>query len=167
MNLPLNRPSIRPKYHDWVFRLFIAIPVAFYMMLYREEVRWYEALDSGSFWLGLAFSYLTCLLLLWLINRLSYRLDSWYQWRNDTLLRLLYQFALGFAAPAALTILLVSAFFHMIFGLDIQDTEYFSDDYPLVVLLILMGNLYYLVYYLWIVPHPGYVPVAEVIDYLE
>lgn len=93
----LNRPLIRPIYNDRIFRTMISIPVAFYMMLYRENERWFEALFYLNFWIGVVFSYGTCLLLLWLINRVCYRLDKTYRWRTTTVIRLLYQFSWGFA----------------------------------------------------------------------
>lgn len=66
-----------------------------------------------------------------------------------------------------MAILFVTLFFAIVGSVDIRETEYFTHDFPLVMLLILMGNLYYLAYYLWVVPPPGYIPAADVAAYLK
>jgi hypothetical protein len=48
------------------------------------------------------------------------------------------------------TFLLVLLAFFIIFDVNIIRTEYPTHDFPLVILLIVLANLYYLTYYLWL-----------------
>lgn len=157
--------SKKPIYRDLTFRILISIPAAAYMVLYREQDSLWESFFDLSFWIGGIFSYLVCLLLLWIIRRVSQRLDGFCSWRRHTLLRTLHQFCWGVAAPVILTFFLATLFF-LFFKTDIRDTDYISDDLPLVVLLIVIANVYYLAYYLWQVPPLGYVPLKLVEEVL-
>ena len=149
----------RPLYLDRTFRLVISVPASAYMMLYREKENFWLAVFDVPFLIGLIFSYATCVLLLWLINRISFRLDQHNDWRQQTILRIAHQFCWGVACSVLLTFVLVTLFFYLVFGMDIRNTEYLSHDFPLVILLIILGNLYYMAYYLWLVPPQGFVPV--------
>lgn len=156
-----NYISKRPTYKDLAFRLLISVPAAAYMVLYREEDNLWESFFDPSFWVGGTFSYLVCILLLWIIRKITLRLDRSYDWRRRTLLRAVLQFCWGIVAPVILTFFLATLFF-LFFKTDIRDTDYISDDLPLVVLLIILANLYYLAYFLWQVPPVSYVPLRLV-----
>lgn len=141
---------IQPQYRDVIFRITISLPVALYMMLYREKENLFDAFTDIYFWIGAIISYLTSLMILWLINRISKALDKKYRWEKETLKRLLLQLFWGICTMVIFTFSLVVAAFWLITGVDITQTEYPSHDFPLVILLIVLGNLYYLTYYLWI-----------------
>lgn len=160
-----NYNSKRPTYNDLTFRLLISVPAAAYMVLYRQIDSLWESFFDPSFWIGGIYSYLICILLLWIIRKVTMRLDSFCDWRRQTLFRALYQFCLGIAATVVLTFLLATLFFFF-FNTDIRDTDYVSDDLPLVVLLIILANLYYLAFYLWQVPPDGFVPLNKVEEVL-
>lgn len=145
----------RPGYRDLAFRLVISFPAAIYITLFGENANFFEAVFHLNFWIAVAFSYLVSLLLLWAINRISYALDERYSWRRETVVRLSWQFSLGVIAPALLTFGLTTLYF-LAFGLNILDTDYLKYDFPVVVQLIIMANIYYLVYFLWIVPPDSY-----------
>lgn len=126
---------------------------------------WHSFFDI-SFWVGGTFSYLVCILLLWIIRKVTLRLDKTNDWRRKTLSRTLHQFCWGITATLILTFFLATLFF-LFFRTDIRDTDYIRTDLPLVAVLIVLANVYYLSYYLWEVPPVGYIPIQLVEDVME
>lgn len=158
--------SKRPTYQDLTFRLIVSIPPAAYMVLYREDDSLWHSLLDISFWVGGAFSYLVCILLLWIIRKVTLHLDKTTDWRRKTFSRTLQQFCWGIAATLILTFFLATLYF-LFFKMDIRDTDYIRTDLPLVASLIVLANVYYLSYFLWEVPPVGYVPIRLVEDVIK
>ena len=148
-----NKPddNKKPHYNDLSFRLIMSLPVSVYMMLYRERESIFEAIADINFWIGTALGFVVSFMILTLINRISKKLDSKYPWREATTVRLIYQLCWGICAMMIFTFSLVLITYWVIFGIDITRTEYPTHDFPLVILLIVLANLYYLTYYLWLV----------------
>lgn len=150
-----------PKYNDSVFRLCIGLPVAFLFVLYGEKDHtFFEAILHFNFWIAIGATYIIVQLLMLYINWLPKKLDKHYRWRRHALQRTLLQFMLGLLFPALFAFYLAALYFWLFFGINIHDTLYLQFDYTLVVLLLVVANVYYLCYYLWLVPPVGFVPIT-------
>lgn len=163
----IKSPDDRPRYRDRTFRLIISFPVAVYMTIYREIEDFFEGIFHLNFWIAVVFSYFVSVLVLWAINRISWWLDGKRKWRVDTVNRIVLQLWWGFIVPSIVTFILVALFFLLIFGIDIRETEYIQKDFPMARMLIFTGNLYYMAWYLWVVPPPGYVHESAIADWVK
>lgn len=143
----------KPKYKDKYLRLGISFFAAIYMTTFREPDHLHVAIFDVNFWISVLFSFVICLLLYWGIRHISKILDGKYPWRENPFRRILAQVGWGYGLPVMLTYVLVAIFFRLIFQIDIADTEYMAKDFPMARMLILLANLYYMAWYLWIVPH--------------
>lgn len=142
----------RPKYKDKYVRLGISFFAAVYMTTFRESDHLHVAIFDLNFWISVLFSFAICLLLYWGIRHISKILDDKYPWRENPFRRILAQVGWGYALPVMLTYILVAIFFRLIFQIDIAETEYIAKDFPMARMLILLANVYYMAWYLWIVP---------------
>ncbi|TRW21946.1 LytTR family transcriptional regulator [Flavobacterium zepuense] len=130
------------KYNDGYFRLVLAAIAAHIIVMYNVEKGFFEALFTLSYIRGFIGSWVIALLLIQYVHFVTLRLDKKYDWHDNTLLRFLWQTLLAFAAPAFLAFLLAAMFF-WIFDRNIFHTSYLSQDYTLVIFMILVINIYY------------------------
>lgn len=142
----------RPAYKDRYLRVGISFFCAVYMTTFRESDHLHVAIFDVNFWISVLFSFVMCMLLYWGIRYISKILDGKYPWREDPFRRILSQVGWGYALPVMLTYVLVAIFFRLIFQIDIAETEYVAKDFPMARMLILLANVYYMAWYLWIIP---------------
>ncbi|TRW21490.1 LytTR family transcriptional regulator [Flavobacterium zepuense] len=130
------------KYKDGYFRLVLGAMAAHIIVMYNIDKGFFEALFTISYLRGFIGSWIIAMLLIQYVYYVTVRLDRKYDWHNNTLLRLLWQLLVAFGAPSILAFLL-AAFFFWVFDRNIFQTSYLSQDYTLVVLMILVINIYY------------------------
>src|SRR3546814_4856016 len=70
-----------------------------------------------------------------------------YGWRDQTVMRVIFQVILCIALPVLVDFLLAS-FYFWIFGANILDTSYMMYSMPYIASLLTIFNVYYLAYYL-------------------
>ncbi|TRW21087.1 LytTR family transcriptional regulator [Flavobacterium zepuense] len=130
------------KYKDGYFRLVLGAVAAHIIVMYNIDKGFFEALFTISYLRGFIGSWIIAMLLIQYVYYVTVRLDRKYDWHNNTLLRLLWQLLVAFGAPSILAFFL-AAFFFWVFDRNIFQTSYLSQDYTLVVLMILVINIYY------------------------
>lgn len=134
--------SIVVKYNDRYFRIILCAVAAHIIVMYKEPDTFFQAILTLSYLIGFAGSFLIALLLTSLIYYVTVRLDRLYDWKLNTLHRLLWQAVLGFAFPAILAFLLAGVFFWL-FGFNIFRTTYLQEEYTIILLMLLVMNIYY------------------------
>src|SRR5690606_1590801 len=81
------------------------------------------------------------------IRWISIRLDRTLDWQERPGLRGLTQAAVGIGLLAMIAYMAAAVYFAL-HGIDIRDTVYLSLDWPLIVAMLIMANLFYLLYYI-------------------
>src|SRR5690606_32021692 len=138
----IQSKNITIKYSDSGIRIVLSILAAHIMTVYNEPEGFFKIILSPSYLRGFIASFVIALLIIQLIYFITVRLNKVYIWHEQPLLRFLWQLLLGFLTPAVAVFLLVALFFR-IYSIDVFHTEYISQDYPLVLLMLLCINLYY------------------------
>lgn len=149
-------------YNDFPIRIFLALIAAHIMVMYNETDTFFEALFTMSYFRGFVASFVIASIIIWYVYRTTVSLDKRYSWHGHTLLRLILQTGRGLALPAILAFLLVAIFLRM-YGINILETEYLRQDYPLVLLMLLSINLYYFGLYCFLVLKKPTVPDQKIL----
>lgn len=162
MSLKIGTKSTHSvQYKDFGIRLVLSLVAAHVMTAYNEPESFFEVVATESYRRGFIASFVMAFLIVNFIYYITIRLDRLYTWHKQTFLRFLWQVLLGIVAPALLACILVALFFRM-YGINIFDTEYLLQDYPLVILMLLMINLYYFALYYYIIATQRVDTVVEV-----
>jgi DNA-binding LytR/AlgR family response regulator len=137
--------SKRPGYHDLYFRLALSLLAAHFLIAFGEKESFFELLLMWDYYRSLLFSALIAFILISFIRYVFTRLDKRYDWKMQTAKRLAMQSLWGVAVPAILAFLLAAVYFSM-HHIHILDTLYLRFDFPVIVLLLIVLNMYYLVF---------------------
>lgn len=136
------------RYRNFRFRAIIALIASTYILLHGHSFEVIaRAFISPSFYLALAASYPITLLLVFIVHRLTMKLDERYDWRDNFQERVIWQFLLGILVPALLDIVLISAY-SAIVGTSFSQSNFFLVDFPIIVSFIILLNMYYVIRYL-------------------
>jgi len=114
--------------------------------MYGEEISLFEAMLTQIYYVAMSGSILIAFLLINFVRWVYLKLDRRFDWRAKPVERASLQVLLGLVAPGLLAFLLAYAYF-AIRGLRILKTYYLRFDYPIILVLLLLLNLYYLAYY--------------------
>lgn len=145
------------KYKDFGIRIVLSIISAHIMATYNEPEGFFQIVITESYIRGFIASFIMSLITINYIYYTTFKLDRLYNWLHDTFLRFIWQVILGFLLPAIIVFLLVTLFFWL-YDIDIFKTEYLSQDYNLVLLMLLVVNLYYFgLYHFLIIKRRGIV----------
>lgn len=130
------------NYNDLSIRLVLSIGAAHIMTAFNESEHFFEIVVTSSYLRGFMVSFIIALLVINYIYLVTTRLDRLYNWVEHTFIRFIWQLLLGFAIPALIVFLFV-ALFLTFYDINIFNTVYLPQDYPLVLLMLLVINLYY------------------------
>lgn len=138
--IPVNYDNIK-------FRIIAAISGGIYVLFHAIPFDPVMALTTMDFYVAFIVSVSISLLLVYLVHRITKKLDQLCDWRTRPYERSILQFSLGVVLVSYIDYLLIGAYFRAT-GQDIYSLEFFRVDFPVVVFLIFTLNTYYLVYYL-------------------
>lgn len=130
------------NYNDLSIRIVLSVAAAHIMTSYNEPEGFFEMVLTSSYLRGFVGGFVIAFLTINYVYQLTLRLDQKYEWHRQTFSRFFWQLLLGLCVPAIIVFLLVALFFS-IYRINIFETEYLSQDYPLVLLMLLVINLYY------------------------
>lgn len=136
-----NTKDLQDIYKDRPIRIILSLIAAHIMVLYNDTDGFFYAAITVSYLRGLVASFIIAYLMTVFIHWISVRLDASFDWHSRMMPRFMMQLCLGALFPALLTFFLVAAFLG-IYDINIFETEYLRQDYPLVLLMILTLNLY-------------------------
>ena len=144
----MNQPNFQlPGYNDRGFRIFAAVIGALLATEFGGTGGILPRLLSWRFYVEFGSSLVIALVLVELIAYVTRRLDRHYDWKTSPVPRTALQVVFGVLLPAVVDFLLAAVYFYK-FGMSIlEDTNYLVYSFPYIVLLILLFNLYYVVYY--------------------
>jgi hypothetical protein len=135
-------------YHDLYFRLIISVIAAHFIVSFGEKETLFELLVLWYYYRALFFSFIISFLLITTINLISAALDKRYDWREDTVVRTAMQLLCGVVIPSILAFLLAFLYFRLL-SIDIFRTLYLKYDFPVIVLMLVLSNVYYFAYYFY------------------
>lgn len=138
--IPVNYDNIK-------FRIIAAMSGGVYVLFHAIPFDPFMALTTMDFYMAFIVSVSISLLLVYLVHRITKKLDQLCDWRTRPYERSILQFSLGVILVSYIDYLLIGAYFRAT-GQDIYSLEFFRVDFPVIVFLIFTLNTYYLVYYL-------------------
>ena len=134
-------------YNNIKFRVIAAISGGVYVLFHAIPFDPFMTLTTMDFYVAFIVSVSISLLLVYLVHRITKKLDQLCEWRARPVERGVLQFSLGVVLVSYIDYLLIGAYFRAT-GQDIHSLEFFRVDFPVIVFLIFTLNTYYLVYYL-------------------
>jgi hypothetical protein len=136
-------------YNDLFFRIGAALVAAHFITAFGEKETFFQLLLDPDYYWALLYSFIIAFILLAIVNFITVKLDRVADWKLHPVQRTALQVFTGWGLPSIIAFLL-AAFYFRCFGINILKTLYVRIDYPLIVLMLLLANLYYLSYYLFL-----------------
>lgn len=134
------------KYKDLYFRTIAIILGSHFIVSYGMNQSFFQLLLMLDYQIAMAGTIFIASILMWWVNKVSKRLDKKFDWFEKPLQRTGLQLCFGFAIVAIFDFLLAAAYFSLR-GVNIFNTYFLQIDFPVIVVLILMINIYYFAYY--------------------
>lgn len=136
-----------PKYGDFYFRSIAILLACHFIVTFGMQMSFFEFMVSPDYWKAMLGSAVIASVLVAVVNKVCVLLDRKFDWFEAALARTGLQLFWGWVMPSILAFLLAAVYF-LIRRTNIFETEYLRIDYPVIVILILLINIYYLGYYL-------------------
>lgn len=134
-------------YNNKKLRITCAFVASFYILFHGRPINLVKAFTSPGFYVAFAVSFSISLVLVYTVHQVTVWLDKSSRWRSEPIKRSLLQFLMGIILPALVDLLLISIHFHAM-GQNIVDNGFLLIDFPIILFLIILFNLYYLIHYL-------------------
>lgn len=128
-------------------RLTVSVIAAFYIVIHGKPFNLLRALYSPGFYIALAISIVVAMFLVQIVHRCTVILDQKYDWRSMFFIRAVMQSVFGIVLPCAVDLIVMSLFFQLQ-GQNAWENGFIHIDFPVILLLMVILNLYYLIYYL-------------------
>lgn len=151
------------KQKDLPFRIVAAVCGAHIMVVFGVETTFFQALMNPVYYRAMLGSTLIALPVVEYAGYVSRKLDKKYDWLHAPLERSFFQLLFGVVLTSIIAFLLASAYFS-VNGINIFDTLYLRFDFPVVVILILLMNVFFVLQYFYRYAHSrlhSTVPVAS------
>jgi DNA-binding LytR/AlgR family response regulator len=133
-------------YKDLYARLLITLFGAHYIVSFGEPESFFELLFIWDYIRSLLYSWAIAFIIVSLIRWITWKLDRKYEWQQKPVVRLLLQFLFGIITLSLIAFLLAAVYFAL-HQKNILKTEYLAFDFPVILLMLMITNLYYFVYY--------------------
>lgn len=134
------------RYHDLLFRIILSLIAAHLIVSFGETESFFQLLLSWDYWRSLCFSFIIAFILVSIVYICTAWLDNRFDWTKRTLPRVWLQISLGLVLPSIIAFLLADVYFR-IYHISIFKTIYLKFDYPVVVLMLLLLNVYYVAFH--------------------
>jgi len=135
-------------YNDLYFRIIAALIAAHVIVVIGEDETFFHLLVDKDYYRAMFFSFIIAFLLVNMVYMVTRWLDKKNDWQQHKIRRPLLQFFFALFLPSVIAFLLAYIYFKT-FGYDIWHTWYLRYDYPVIVSLLLMLNIYYLAFYFY------------------
>ncbi len=136
------------RYRDLSLRIIASVLAAHFIVVYGVEKSFFQILLTPIYYVAMTASVTIAFILISFVRWVYIKLDRKFDWVAKPLERTALQVLLGFIAPGILAFVLAFIYFSLR-GMNILKTLYLRFDYPIILLLILFLNLYYLAYYFY------------------
>ncbi len=134
------------QYKDLFPRLLITLIGAHYIVSFGEPESFFELLLMWDYQRSLLYNWAIAFLVVTLIRSITLKLDEKFDWQQNPIVRILLQSVFGICFLSMIAFLLAAVYF-AVHDLNILETEYISYDFPMVILMLMLINFYYFVYY--------------------
>jgi len=148
------------RYNDLYFRIIAALLAAHCIVAFGDKETLFQLLLDKYYYMALGSSFVIALILVSIVNFVTRKLDRFYDWKQYPVERTGLQLLAGLVLPAVVALLLAALYFKLN-GLDIFKTLYLQIDFPVIVGMILLFNLYYLAYYFYLRMRMAEMAVAQ------
>ena len=109
----------------------------------------FRRLTSFHFYTDLLGGFVIALVLWEIIRFVTRRLDLHYDWFGKPVQRVLLQFAFGVLTPALLSFFFTLVFMKLAYNQDIFETQWLTNEFYTVILIIILINLVYFTWWLY------------------
>ncbi len=128
-----------------VFRIVISVLMTFYLAVHGQDLDFVgRVIKQPTFYLSLAASFPVTFAIVYWIHWITLVLDEKYDWRLQLIKRSFFQTLLGVVVPVAFDLLFVTAY-ALFDPAHFDSKEFFTVDFPMVVILIVALNLIYVI----------------------
>ncbi|RKR80711.1 LytTr DNA-binding domain-containing protein [Mucilaginibacter gracilis] len=135
-------------YNDLYFRIILALLAAHTILWFAAKESIFQLWTSWFYYRDMALSFLIAFLLISEVYLATSKLDKKYDWKQYTAERIGLQVTFALVMPCITAFLLAAGYFR-IFHLNILETDYIKLDFPVIVILIILLNVYYLAFYFY------------------
>jgi hypothetical protein len=135
-------------YNDLIFRIILAVVASHVIVSFGAKESLFQLLLMWDYWRSFAISFLIAFFLINTVYWPTIYLDKRFDWRHAPAQRAGLQLLLGCIVPGILEFLLAAGYFR-IFGIWILNTGFLRFDFPLILVMLLLLNLYYLAFYFY------------------
>lgn len=143
-----NAPLQRVVYKNLPLRIILSIVSAHIIISFGEEESLFEMLLMRDYYLSMIGSTTIAFILVSIVHYVTLRLDLNYDWKESRLQRATLQVLLGLYMPSLVAFLL-AFFYFKLYGIDIILTPHLRFDFPIIFLMLLILNIYYVTYYFY------------------
>jgi len=140
---------MRVRYNDIYFRLIAALIAAHCIVAFGVEETLFQMLLDRDYYISLLGSFVIASILINMVYFATTKLDKHYDWSERPVERVGLQVLCGWMFPGLFAFLLAFFYFRS-YGIKILNTPYLKYDYPVILLMILLLNLYYLAFYFYL-----------------
>lgn len=136
------------EYRNIRFRMIITLIASTYILLHGHHLDVVaRAFVTPSFYLALGISYSITLFLVYMVHRVTLKLDTLHDWRKNTIERIVWQFLFAVLLPSLIDLGLM-ALYSAIMSLNFSPSVFLAVDFPIIVSFIILLNMYYVIHYL-------------------
>lgn len=136
-------------YKDLYFRLILSLAAAHILVAFGEKHSLSELLLMPEYYISVLGSFLIAFILVSTVRWLNIKLDQRVDWMEQPLHRTGLQILLVVMVPGILAFLLAAIYFKLQ-GINILNTVYLRWDFPLILLMLVLLNVYYIAYYFYL-----------------
>lgn len=140
-----NIDNNKPVYNDILIRIIFSLFAAHFIIVYGDPEDITTIIRHFDYYNALVASFIIAFLVLYYLWLITRYLDKKLDWFQNTKGRILAQLFLGVFPPALIAAGLAAIYFNM-YGYSISETAYYSSDFPVILLFIVIANLYYFIY---------------------
>ncbi len=142
---------LHPKtnYNDRIFRICAAVTGAFLISEFGSTVSFFERILTWEFYIEYGSTLVISAIVIGWVYRITVWLDQRFNWIKHPVQRLFLQLLLGLGVPAIMVFCLASLYFSF-YDVNILETDYLLFAFPLVQVYILLFNVYYFAFYLYL-----------------
>lgn len=137
------------RYNDLWFRIIISLLAAHFIVIYGVTDSFFDLLLDRVYYEALFGSFAIALVLVNGVYWITRKLDRKFDWNDRTLERAALQFLAGFAGPGLFAFFLAFIYFASVHT-PILKTPYIRFDFPIILILLLLLNVYYLAHYFYL-----------------
>ncbi|MFC5283238.1 LytR/AlgR family response regulator transcription factor [Pedobacter alpinus] len=140
----------KPKavgYFHWSFRIAASVWIAWFLNTPTQYKSFFTLCQQRNYQEAVLFSFLMSILVTTGVHYTSRKLDQYWPWEKSLWIRIIAQLLLGVLGMILIAYLGVKLYFRLVDG-DIESSNYFTLEFPLVQMSIITLNVLYLCYYM-------------------